>query len=79
MVRRSVLPSWYPRTPLRDVTGVVRLAVLIYEFENGGLMLVLLDSQVKLCSLVEDCCLYSLLSIAAIFFSLCLVYDSENG
>ncbi|KAK7259470.1 hypothetical protein RIF29_25078 [Crotalaria pallida] len=23
-VRRSVLPSWYPRTPLRDVTGVVR-------------------------------------------------------
>ncbi|KAK6941880.1 hypothetical protein RJ641_027257, partial [Dillenia turbinata] len=23
-VRRSVLPSWYPRTPLRDITSIVR-------------------------------------------------------
>lgn len=23
--RRSVLPSWYPRTPLRDITSIVRV------------------------------------------------------
>lgn len=34
--RGSVLPSWYPRTPLRDITAIVRvifsLLIMLYAF-----------------------------------------------
>lgn len=30
--RGSILPSWYPRTPLRDITAIVRVITLTFWF-----------------------------------------------
>ena len=36
----SVLPSWYPRTPLRDITAVVRVMILLLLLINHRLHLI---------------------------------------
>jgi hypothetical protein len=32
--RGSVLPSWYPRVPLQDITGVVRVMMQLLAFDR---------------------------------------------
>lgn len=42
---RTVLPSWYPRTPLRDITAVVRVLLEIlwsdFELKSDSLLFIL--------------------------------------